>query len=81
MLLEIQKNMRGVYVVDQQRAKHSIQLWISKWWHRLHIFVIGSFISNFHILYKEYMEAMGLVAPMKRENITITLLVGCVIIR
>ena len=68
ILLEYQKHMRGVDLIDQHRVAYSSQLQTRKWWHRLFIFVLDSSIGNSYILYKTHMEEAGLVKPMEREK-------------
>ena len=40
ILLEYQRNMRRIVVLDQQRVEYIIQLQSHKWWHRLLLFVL-----------------------------------------
>ena len=42
ILLEYQRNMRGIDVLDQQRVEYTVQLKSHKWWHRLLLFVLDT---------------------------------------
>jgi hypothetical protein len=60
VLLEYQRNMRGVDVVDQQRGYYTVALESNKWWHRGLTFVLDSSLQNSFIIYKEDAERVGL---------------------
>lgn len=60
ILLEYQKNMRGIDVVDQQRGEYSVQLQSHKWWHRLLMFVLDSSCLNAYIMYAEDGRRVGM---------------------
>lgn len=60
ILLEYQRNMRGVDVVDQLRGEYTVQLQSQKWWHRLLLFVLDSSCMNGYTLYREDSERVGL---------------------
>jgi hypothetical protein len=60
ILLEYQRNMRGIDVLDQQRVEYTVQLQSHKWWHRLLLFVLDTSCQNAYVLYKEDAEQVGL---------------------
>jgi hypothetical protein len=59
ILLEYQRNMRGIDVVDQQRVEYTVALASHKWWHRLLCFVVDSAAHNAYILYRHDARAVG----------------------
>jgi hypothetical protein len=61
VLLQYQSNMRGMDLVDQKREYYSIQLQSHKWWHRLMLFVVESYLDNSHILHEADNWVVGLV--------------------
>lgn len=64
-LLEYQKNMRGIDLVDQCREEYTAQLHSKKWWHKILLFGLDSSIGNSYILYQEHCLANE-VRPMSR---------------
>lgn len=60
ILLQYQRFMRGVDLVDQQRQEYTGQLHSHKWWHRLLFFILDSSLLNAYILYSEDTRAVGL---------------------
>ena len=60
ILLEYQRYMRGVDVLDQMRQEYSVQLQSHKWWHRLLLFVLDTSCQNAYVLYKEDANRVGL---------------------
>jgi hypothetical protein len=60
ILLEYQRFMRGIDVVDQQRGEYTTQLQSQKWWHRLLLFVLDSTCMNAYVLYRADAERVGL---------------------
>jgi hypothetical protein len=61
ILLEYQRNMRGIDVVDQQRVECTVALASHKWWHRLLGFVVDSSTHNAYILYRDNAQAVGVL--------------------
>jgi hypothetical protein len=59
ILLEYQRNMRGIDVVDQQRVEYTVGLASHKWWHRLLGFVVDSSAHNAYILYRHDAQTVG----------------------
>lgn len=60
ILLQYQRSMRGVDLVDQQRQEYSVQLHSHKWWHRLFLFILDSSLLNSYVLYAEDQRAIGM---------------------
>jgi hypothetical protein len=85
VLLQYQKNMRGIDVMDQCQGYYTCALESHKWWHRILTFVLDPSMHNSFVLYKEDSEtlellkhslqlwlftlAKQLVAPCVRPNI------------
>jgi hypothetical protein len=60
ILLQYQKNMRGIDVVDQCRGYYMAALQSHKWWHKILTFILDSSLFNSYVLYSADAESLGL---------------------
>jgi hypothetical protein len=77
VLLQYQMFMWDVDIVDQQRQEYSVLLQSHKWWHKVFLFILDSWILNCYILYAEDTWAVGL-AERTRQLFHYNLGMSCI---